>query len=149
MYNRTPITLFEENEINISTLYSLYAQKIKDKSAFWNRLSQEEVGHAAQIGNKKDLNDAILENKFSQSIIKYVMDFVLESIEIAQKNEINHHEALKTALRIERSMLEEKCFDIFMPKNETVKEVFARLNKDTKKHIEILMKEMRKNKFQF
>lgn len=142
--------LFEENEMNIAALYSLYAQKIPDKSAFWEKLSGEEIAHAASIGNKKtdeDQENSIIENKFSRGIIRYVMDFVLQETEKAQQGEISHEDALRTALRIERSVLEKKCFEMFSPSSEKIKAVFQRLNKDSERHVEVLLEEMKKNKF--
>lgn len=141
--------LFEENESNIAALYSLYAQKIPEKQAFWNQLSNEEIAHAVQIGNKKDIPDTITENKFSRSVIKYVMDFVLEETKKAQQNEISHHDALLTALRIERSILEKKCFNMFSPTDDKVKNVLNKINHETERHVKILTKEMKLNNFPF
>ncbi|KKR20855.1 MAG: hypothetical protein UT50_C0015G0008 [Candidatus Moranbacteria bacterium GW2011_GWA2_39_41] len=148
MNNDRPIVqLLEENELNISQLYALYAQKIPAKQAFWEQISQEEIAHAAAFKNDTadiDLTQSIEETKFSRGIVQYVMDFVLQEVERAQKDPISHFDALQTALRIERSMLEKKCFDIFTPTNTTIKELFQRMNTDTEKHIDILMKELKK-----
>ncbi|HBP01456.1 MAG TPA: hypothetical protein DD454_04585 [Candidatus Moranbacteria bacterium] len=152
MNDRPLMHLFEENELNISKLYALYAEKVPDKSGFWERLSQEEAAHASNVGESRheaDHGTPVAENKFSRGIIRYVMDFVLEEIEKAHEYEVSHREALCTALRIERSMLEKKCFDIFTPSSESVKSVLCRLNSETERHIEILLKEMKKNKFAF
>jgi hypothetical protein len=146
MNNKPIIKLFEENELNIAALYSLYAQKIPEKKAFWNRLSNEEISHAAKIGYEKGSADAILENKFSKGIINYVMSFVLDETKKAQNNDVSHADALRTALRVEQSMLEKKCFEMFTPANKTVKELFCKLNVETERHIEVLMKESKKNK---
>lgn len=146
MNNKPIILLLEENELNIGTLYSLYAQKIPAKEAFWNRLSNEEVGHAGRIGSSSHADQAgeIIENKFSRGVIRHVMDFVLESIEKAKTEDISHQTALKTALRIERSMLEKKCFDMFTPSSLILKELLQKLNGDTERHIESLVKELKK-----
>ncbi|EKE18550.1 MAG: hypothetical protein ACD_9C00299G0002 [uncultured bacterium] len=150
MNNKPLITLFEENEMNIAALYSLYAQQLPEQTVFWNRMSNEEIGHAAQIGNEKDdSEEAIPENKFSRGIIKYLMDFVLDEINKAQHHPLSHRDALLTALRIEQSMLERKCFDLFLPTKKTLQEVFFKLNRETERHVEYLQKEMKKNKFSF
>jgi hypothetical protein len=146
MNNKPLINLFEENELNIATLYSLYAQKIPAKVDFWERLSNEEISHAAQVGTEKNNTDAILENNFSRGVIKHIMDFVLEQTQKAQQENLSHADAILTALRIERSMLEKKYFDFFTPSNKTVHQIFSRLNKETEKHIQILLKEAKKNK---
>ena len=149
MNNKPLITLFEENELNIAALYSLYAQQFPEQQKFWDKLSNEEIGHAAQIGTQRSNEGAIAENKFSSSVIHYLMDYVLTETQKAQQEKLTHHSALLTALRIEQSMLEKKCFDLFTPTNETVKAVFDRLNRDTQQHVEALLREMKKNKFSF
>lgn len=142
------IDLFEDNELKVSILYKLYSQKIPGHKKFWESLSQEEVGHAESISqsfsqSKKNL---FTETKFSRGVIKYVNDFVEEKIEEAKKKKISHLEAVNVALRIEQSILENKCFDLFIPNNATVKEVLKKLNKDTIKHKNVLLKELKKKK---
>lgn len=149
MNNKPLLTLFEENELNISSLYLLYAQKIPEKHNFWERLSDEEISHAKSIGKEKDNISSITGNNFSYGVINYVMNFVLEEIQKAKKGNVTHHEALHTALRIERSMLEKKCFDIFIPTDKKVKDILIKLNKETEQHVKSLLEEMRKNKFAF
>lgn len=149
MKKKSLLVLFEENELNISRLYSLYAKKIPEKYEFWHQLSNEEISHAAAIGKEKNIIDAITENNFSRGVIKYVMDFVLEEIKKSRKEKITHQKAIQTALRVERSMLEKKCFEIFIPVNEKVKNILCKLNKETEQHVKVLTEEMKKNKFIF
>jgi hypothetical protein len=141
--------LFEENELNIASLYLIYAQKIPQEYNFWINLSNEEISHSKSIKGEKDTSTTIVENNFSRGVVKHVMDFVLKEIEKATQNKITHHEALLTALRIERSMLEKKCFEIFIPTNKKVKDMLCKLNKETEQHVALLIKEMKKNKFVF
>ena len=146
MHNKPIIQLLEENELNISLLYSLYAKKIPAKSAFWQQLSEEEVAHAAAINADSaghDLDQSIVENNFSRGIVNHIMSFVLEESQKAESSETTHFDALYTALRIERSMLEKKCFDMFAPTNTTIKELFEKLNADTEKHVQLLMDELK------
>ncbi|MCK9378536.1 MAG: hypothetical protein M0P97_00115 [Candidatus Moranbacteria bacterium] len=150
MNEKPIIILFKENELNISKLYALYALNIPQKKDFWKKLSEEEVAHAASIsGNYKNTNgkDGIVENKFSRGVIRYVMNFVIEQLEKSKSEKISHQDALFTALRIERSMLEKKCFDIFTPVSETLKNVLRKLNDETEQHVEILIDELKKNKW--
>ncbi|MFZ2187942.1 MAG: hypothetical protein WAV73_00050 [Candidatus Moraniibacteriota bacterium] len=147
MPNTPIIQLLEENELNVSALYAIYAKKIPMKATFWEQLSQEEISHAASIKNDSlglDLEHSIKENKFSRGIIKYVMNFVLEETRKAEESDMTHFDALHIALRIERSMLEKKCFDMFLPTNTTLKDLFEKLNADTEKHTKVLMKELKR-----
>jgi hypothetical protein len=149
MNEKSIIILFKENELNISKLYALYALNIPQKKDFWERLSEEEVAHAASISGNYESGGkegGIIENKFSRGVIRYVMDFVVEQIEKARNEKISHQEALLTALRIERSMLEKKCFSIFAPASETLKNVLRKMNDETEQHVDILIKELKKIK---
>jgi len=149
MRKKTIIQLIEENEFNVSILYSLYAKKIPKKGRFWKQLSTEEISHAASIGSERSdkETDLFKENKFSHTITAYVMNFVIDEINKAKEAEkINHKEALLIALRIERSMLEKKCFDIFSPTNKKLKRILKKLNDETEQHIQILIKEMQRIK---
>lgn len=149
MNNKHIMDLFEENELNIASLYLIYAQKIPQEYDFWINLSNEEISHSKSIKDEKDISTAIIENNFSRGVVKHVMSFALRETEKATRNKITHHEALLTALRIERSMLEKKCFEIFIPINKKVEDMLCKLNKETEQHVAILIKEMKKNKFVF
>ena len=145
MKKQSIIDLFENNELKISILYRVYSQKIPAHKNFWEKISQEEVNHAKEIARSflKE-KECFEENKFTRGVVNYVSGYVDEKIEEARKNKISHTEAINIALRVEQSMLEKKCFDMFIPKNATVKEVIERLNKDTKRHVEQLRKELKK-----
>lgn len=147
MDSKPILDLFKENEMNISALYSLYAQNIPEKSAFWEKLSNEEIAHAIQLGREQKGDGEVVENKFSRGVIRHVMDFVLEETEKARKTEVTHQDALRSALRIERSLLEKKCFNLFTPSGGTLQAVFSELNEESERHVKILLGEMKKNKF--
>lgn len=152
MNDKPIMRLFEENELNISRLYALYAEKNPSKESFWSGLSREEIEHAAQIRNgEEELGnwEMIEENKFTRGVVRHVMDFVLDEIERAKNGKISHIEALHVALRVERSMLEKKCFDMFIPTDVTIKNLLKKMNRETERHILVLMKEMKKMRQSF
>jgi hypothetical protein len=138
------VSLFEENELNVGKLYGIYSKKIRGKKIFWSQLAKEEGKHAKDIrgAHKNDPEDLFIENKFSRGVIIYVMDFVEQQIEATKKKKISHLNALLVALRIEQSILEKKCFDIFKPTNATVKDIMKNLNKETEGHVKLLQKEL-------
>ena len=147
MKERSLIDLFEDNELKISILYKLYSQKIPAKKTFWKKISDEEVGHAKDIARSfSKEKECFKENKFSRGVVNYVSGFVEEKIEEARKNKMTHAEAINTALRIEQSILERKCFEMFIPTDATVKKVIEKLNKDTQRHADQLRKELKKLK---
>ena len=149
MIQKPILILFEENELNIADLYDLYAQKISMERSFWKKISRDEVSHASSIRKANRMNDTITETPFFREVIAYVMNFVLDEIEKTKKSNITHKDALHTALRIERSMIEKRCFDMFTSTNKNVHSIFLKLNNETERHIEILLAEMKKNKFTF
>ena len=121
--------------------------KFVHPSAFWEQLSQEEISHATALSNDNtniSAEQSIAENKFTRGVLQYVMDFVLAEIQRAEKNDIAHLDALNTALRVERSILEKKCFELFIPTNITIQDVFQKMNRETEQHIKTLVQELQK-----
>jgi hypothetical protein len=86
------------------------------------------------------------ENNFSRGTIKYVSDFVRDNIIKAQKEKVDHLKALEIALRVEQSFLEKKCFELFTPNKQKVREVLEKLNKETEEHVGRLKKELERIK---
>jgi rubrerythrin len=145
MNQRSLIDLFEDNELKISILYKLYSQKIPAKKTFWQKISDEEVIHAKEIARAfATEKECFKENKFTHGIVNYISGYVEEKIEEAKKNNLTHLEAINIALRIEQSMLEKKCFDLFIPTTDLVKKILEKLNKDTERHANMLRKELKK-----
>lgn len=139
------LDLFAQNELNVSRLYRLYSQKIPTQQVFWEKLSREEIQHAQEIEKAySGKKEPFQENNFSRGIIKYVADFVQDSIKQAKEEKMSHKKALQVALRIEQSFLEKKCFEIFIPNQQTIKKVLQKLNKETQEHIERLQKELQR-----
>lgn len=139
------LDLFAQNELNVSRLYRLYSQKIPKQQVFWEKLSREEIQHAQEIEEAySGKEEPFQENNFSRGIIKYVADFVQDSIKQAKEEKMSHKKALQVALRIEQSFLEKKCFEIFIPNQQTIKKVLQKLNKETQEHIERLQKEFQR-----
>jgi len=141
------IKLFEENELSISLLYDLYSKNIPAHKAFWEKISKEEIMHAKAIADafKKTQNkdEYFKENNFSRGIINYISNFVAEKTIEAENATPSHLEAINTALRVEQSMLEKKCFKIFIPTDETLRNVLKNLNQDTEKHVRYLRQELK------
>jgi hypothetical protein len=147
MAQKNILNLFEENELNISRLYKLYAKSNPKHKNFWQKLASEEIQHALEIrGSYQGQEEVFEENNFSRGTIKYVSDFVRDNIIKAQKEKVDHSKALEIALRIEQSFLEKKCFELFTPNKQKVKEVLEKLNKETEEHVGRLKKELERIK---
>lgn len=144
------VKLFEENELDISLLYGLYAKNIPGQADFWEKISKEEIRHAKAIAGAfeeaENRAEYFEENNFSRGIIKYISDFVKTKTIEAGNNPPTHLEAIEIALRVEQSMLEKKCFEIFIPTDKSIRDVLKRLNYDTERHVTYLRKELEKLK---
>jgi len=140
------VELFEANELRVSELYRIYAQKLPTHKDFWEELSREEIGHANEIANSyaDKSEEHFTENKFTRGVVKYVSDFVDEKITEAKEKKLTHSEAINIALRVEQSILEKKCFEMFTPTNVSIKNIMEKLNRDTEKHVGMLRKELKK-----
>jgi hypothetical protein len=144
MDEKSILSLFENNELLISQLYDIYSEMFPRQKDFWSKLSGEEIAHAEEISQMDtgSTADSFVENKFSRGVVKYVTDFVEQQIEIARTKKLSSIEAINIALRIEQSILEKKCFDMFAPTDATLKEVLDKLNRDTDRHVRMLQKEL-------
>lgn len=139
--------LFEENELKISHLYKLYSRMFPAHTDFWKKISEEEIIHAQEISNlSQEIKECFIENKFSRGVIRYVSDFVEKQIEDIEHKILSPVDAFNIALRVEQSILEKKCFEMFIPTNITIKKVLERLNKDTDRHARLLRAELKKLK---
>lgn len=138
------LDLIEENEMNVSRLYALYAGKIPGHRVFWLDLSSEELGHAANIrAMRKKMPDATFEeNNFTRGALRYVFDFLQEKLQEAGEKSISHADALGNALRIEQSILEKKCFEFFLPNDKELKTVMENINRETESHVSKLRDEL-------
>lgn len=147
--NEDILELFAQNEKKVSLLYSLYSRKKGADKYFWQDLSEQETGHAKIIRRArqklKKRGESIKENKYSRQIIEYVSGFIDEEIAKAKKKRVFSDDAFEVALRLEQSMIENKCFEIFSPKNKEIASVMRRLNRDTNKHSRLLLSRIKKN----
>lgn len=140
------LALFRKNEQKVEGLYKIYSLSFSGSRKIWEKLSKEERKHAKEFcdlelkfGNDKKLFEI---NKHSKEILKNITNFINK--EFKRADSISLEEALETGLRIEQSMIENKCFEIFIPKIAEIEKVLKKINNDTKRHAELLRKEMKK-----
>jgi len=134
--------IFSQNENQIAELYSIYALTFPNQKRMWEGLSKAEIKHALilkvlddKYGNENKLYSVIDEG---YNILKYVSDFINKHIIEAQTKSITSQDAIATAMSLEQSMIEKKCFDIFSSKEEEIIAAFEKLNKETETHFKLL-----------
>ncbi len=142
------LTLIFENEQRVLELYRIYAKKIGKHKLFWRGLAGEEAVHVKILGDLnayyRDSDDLFKTNKHIFEIFDYISSFIENEISRAKSEDVSQESALEVALRIEQSMVEKKCFEIIKPEKSEIMKVFRRLNEETKKHTELLLKECKK-----
>jgi rubrerythrin len=127
-----------ENEELIGKLYQVYADKFPDYRQSWQDLVEEEKKHAAKIrqlvseAEKGHIN--IKPYRFNIVAIQNQMKHVEDEIRKAAGPEYSLTNALSYALNIENGLIEQKYFEVFDTYSLEVKNVFADLAEDTKRH---------------
>lgn len=141
--------IFLENEEKIEKLYRLYRDRFPAYRDLWRRLEEKEKTHVRilaalkqRFGHKKNLFKI---TDYSLKIIGYIGDFIDSRLEKTKSGPISASEAIATALRIERSMVEKKCLKTFKPLALDIENIFKKLNRQTDHHIRILAKAFEKS----
>lgn len=144
------LLIFLENEKKIEKLYNLYALKFPDCKKLWLELARGEKFHVEILSVLKDKFDS--PNQFFKldhyliDVLTYASNFIDTQLKKSSLDKISLDEALEVALRIEQSILENKCFEVFEPTLDEIKLSFARLNSDTVKHAKKLRSFLKKLK---
>lgn len=142
MKNNNLFKIFSQNENEIARLYSIYAKSFPRQKKMWEGLSKAEIKHASILQNLDDRygNDNKLYSVIEggPDILKYVGDFIAKKISDAQGSTITSQEAIETAMSLEQSMIEKKCFDIFTSEESEIINSFEKLNIETEAHFKLL-----------
>lgn len=136
------LLIFLENEKKIEKLYNLYALKFPNCKKLWLDLAREEKFHVEillVLTDKFDSpNQFFKPDQYLINILIYANNFINKQLKKSSLDKISLEEALAVALRIEQSILENKCFEIFEPMLDEIKLSFARLNYETARHVKKL-----------
>lgn len=148
MKKKSILEFFLKNEIKVKKLYELYAEKFSEQGKLWERLIKEEGGHIEllrelieKIGQSNKFFDL---NEYSLQIAERTCDFIDAELVKTKSGNVTLITALEAALRLERSMIEKKCFEMFRPGHKEIERVFNTLNKDTDGHATALERAYRK-----
>lgn len=134
----TIIDLLLENEKKVSQLYVLYSQQFPEQRDFWTQIAMEEMDHVEALEKaRRELSDdsMIQEGPYARDIITYLTQFIDAELQTLKTSPID---AIHTALRLEQSMVEKKCFEIFIPENREVRRIMEKINQDTENHVKYL-----------
>ena len=140
--NNNLFQIFSQNENQIAKLYAIYSLSFPKQKRMWEDLSRAEIKHSLILKNLDDKygNDnklySVIEGGYD--ILKYVGDFIDKNITKAQSERITQQDAIQTAMSLEQSMIEKKCFDIFSSDETEIINSFEKLNKETEAHFKLL-----------
>ena len=146
--NKSILGLFAENEAKVAKLYEIFSRKISGYKGYWTKMAKEEFEHTKlleKLEHDFQGGDEYFDlRNYSKEIIENIGYFLDVKIREAKIHNLSQNDALEIALRIEQSMLEDKSFEIFHPKEKRITKIFLKLNQDTKQHMQKLKKEFEK-----
>ena len=136
----TTIEKLIEHENLMAELYSVYAQKFKYFSDFWQEIKEEEDDHALWISTLYEKHSAglieSLDRAFPLSAIDTSIEYVKGKITEAKSDkDMTHSKALEIAVHIENAMLEHKFFEVFPGENSEFKIILDALRLSTEQHL--------------
>ncbi len=144
------IELLIQHENAVGDLYSVYARKFMDMEEFWFSIVQDERKHASWI---QGTLDKVKEGKvtfdpavFKIEAVKESLDYVKKLIKEAEQNDLKPIDALQNAFDIERTMIEDKFFEVFGDIPSDIKAVLNSLIEGTKFHVKVVEQELIRRK---
>jgi hypothetical protein len=131
------IEALAKNEESMSELYKYYSEKFADDKDFWNRMSGDELQHALRLRSLV-LTPGIRFNpdRFNLMVIRNFSRNIAKEIETAKTGYVSRINALSVSVSFEESLLEHRYFEIFDYDLEEIKDIFSRLDIETRKHLE-------------
>ena len=127
-----------KNEILVSVLYKIYAEKFPEQKEFWSNISNDETVHAqwlnAYIGDVVKNKIYINKDRFSLGPAVDFSNFIQKHIDEAKNATIDLIKALAISYDLENSMLEHRYFEIYESDSVELKHVFENLRLATSKH---------------
>ena len=140
------IELLIQHEEAIRELYLAYANKFMDLEEFWFGIAQDEKKHAEWIrgvlGKMQEGPVRFNADLFKNDAVQDSLDFVKKLTMEADGDDLTLVDALKHAFDLEKTMIEEKFFEIFEGIPADLATVLKSLIEGTKYHVEIIEKEL-------
>ncbi|MGI2336350.1 MAG: hypothetical protein ACRKGH_06905 [Dehalogenimonas sp.] len=145
------IDLMARNEILISDLYLTYAELFPKLGGFWADLADDEKHHAEWL---KQLKSPFLEHtgtisvRFSANTLEAYGVYLEKQCTLAKSRKINLAKAITTSLYIEKSLIENRFFEIFEGRSQEWTEVKRDLIAETRIHLAKMQQMAKENNLQ-
>ncbi len=140
------------HELNLAKMYAAFARSHPDHSKFWSQLAREESMHAKWI---KSLGRHYKEGRLNLSAfklnpqaLKTSIAYIEKQTEESKKGNLSLLNAVSIALDIEKSLIDNKFFEIFDLDGSKHDRIRSGLEKETamhRRHLEKLSAELSSN----
>lgn len=127
-------------EETMSRLYNSYSRRLPAMREFWARKAAEEMSHAAMLRKLYDIlgKGKIFYNveRFNKRDIEVHIDETLNAEFDARNSPLSLHDAVQTALHLERTLIENGFYSIVKSDAPEFAYIADSLTKHTRKHIQ-------------
>ena len=135
------IELLAQHEEVIAKLYAVYAERFLDYEQFFLGLVEDEGKHAQWIRAIKDkFRDGsviVNENRFPMEMIEESIKTINNLIAKAEELDLTLEEALHSATKIEKGMIDRHFFEAFEGDPSALKTLLTSLRTGTEHHYQI------------
>jgi rubrerythrin len=136
------IQILEENEEALAGLYQAYANRFPEYEEFWFGLAMQEIDHSnlihELIQRVKRGEARLYEHTLDIVYLQNFKELIDRETDRANYESISHHEALSTALRVEKDIIEHKYAQIFDSDSEEIRRILDEMTIATKRHRKLL-----------
>ena len=141
-----------KHELNLEKMYEQFAKSHPNHQQFWSELAREEAMHAKWIKSlaRAYKNGHIVSSDFKLNhlAVKTSISHLEKQTEASKNGNLSLLKAVSMAMDIEKSMIENKFFEIFDLAHSNHDRIRAKLEKETYKHrqkLEKLFSELNEN----
>ena len=138
------IQAIQQHELSLARMYEEFARSHPEHRQFWSQLAREESLHAKWIESlgrhfqKGQLGGSGL--KLNRQALKTSISHIEKQTEASRKGDLSLLNAVSIALDIEKSMIENKFFEIFDLDDAKFDRIRSGLKQETAKHRQHLEK---------
>lgn len=149
-YQKIFLEHLEKLELEISSLYKLFAQKFPTHKQLWEQMSNEEISHASHIKKLSSLTEEgkvfFDERKTKTYTIKTVSDAVKSTYQKVESGQLTLLNALVYSINLEDSIIESKFYDYFSTSNHNINATINKIKQETREHAQKMKKALEEEK---
>jgi len=136
------IDQLEKNEKKLAELYVLYGEKFTFMKKFWDEIAEDEKGHAKWVATlRKKVEEGSVsfgQHRFDKDMLEDFHKMVQLQIFEAGKG-VNLSDALGNAVKIEKTMIERRFFEVFKDDSVELEILLLALRYSTENHLKSIV----------